>query len=53
LKKLAWFLLHNKEKVKHALKSELTQLSATQLQHLNKKPRDGYEPPRVILKKKV
>jgi len=38
---LAWFLLYNKEKSKHALKSELMQLSATQLQHLNKKPRDG------------
>ncbi len=28
-------------KICHALKSELTQVSATQLQHLNKKSRDG------------
>jgi len=53
LKDLAWFLLNDKEKAKHALKSELTQLSATQLQHLNKKPCDGKEPPKVIQKKGV
>ena len=34
LKNLAWFLLYNKLKLKHALKSELTQVSAAQLQHL-------------------
>ena len=53
LKNLAWFMLYIKEKSKHALKSELTQVSATQLQHLNKKPRDGEEPPKVIHKKGV
>ena len=53
LKNLAWFLLYNKLKSKHALKSELTQVSAAQLQHLYKKPRDGSEPPKVKLKKGV
>ena len=31
----------------------ITQLNATQLQHLYKKPRDGFKPPKVILKKGV
>jgi hypothetical protein len=50
---MAWFLLHDKEKPKQVLKTELTQESATQLQHLNKNPCDGVEPPKVILKKGV
>jgi hypothetical protein len=53
LKNLAQFMLYIKEKSTHALKSELMQISATQLQHLNKKPRDGQAPPKVIHKKGV